>query len=156
MTAETNGERGLERGFERSLLARAGVTAAVFGFFVFLLALFPRLINFDITPGVGILQITLILIGISFVTVGAYLYTYATRHRARPRRLRESVGVRLMLTGLVLAYVSGLADVLGIGTHPPGNPAAQPHLGEWQAVGITLGVLVIVAGVFLYGQRPKG
>jgi hypothetical protein len=144
-----------EGGLERSGLARAGVTAVVFGFFVFLIGLFPSLINLDITPGVGILQVFIALIGITVMTFGAYLYTYATRHRALPRRLREGIGVRLMLTGLVLAYASGLADVLGIGSHPA-TPVTRPYVGEWQAGGVALGVMIIVCGVLLYSQRPKG
>jgi hypothetical protein len=140
---------------ERSLLARAGVTFVVFGFFVFLIGLIPSLINLDITPGVGILQVFVALVGLTFMTLGAYVYTYATRHRALPSRLREGIGVRLMLTGLVLAYASGLADVLGIGSHPS-TPATRPHVGEWQAGGIALGALIIVSGLWLYSRRPKG
>jgi hypothetical protein len=142
-------------GLEPSGLARAGVTAVVFGFFVFLIGLFPSLINLDITPGIGILQVFIALVGITIMTFGAYLYTYATRHRALPRRLREGIGVRLMLTGLVLAYASGLADVLGIGSHPA-TPVTRPYVGEWQAGGVALGVMIIVCGVLLYSRRPKG
>ncbi len=140
---------------ELSRLARAGVTAIVFGFFVFVLAMFPSLINLDITPGVGILQIFFALIGLTFMTGGAYVYMYATRHRALPRRLREGIGLRLMATGLVLAYISGLADVLGIGSHPA-TPVTRPFLGNWQAAGVALSVLIIAAGILLYSRRPKG
>jgi hypothetical protein len=146
-----NGERGLER----SRLARIGVAAIVFGFFIFVIGLFPWLINLDITPGIGILQIFVALVGMTFMTLGAYLYTYATRHRAAPQRLREGIGLRLMATGLVLAYTSGLADVLGIGSHPA-TPLTRPHLGELQAGGVALGVMTVVAGILLYSQRPKG
>ena len=131
------------------------MAAIVLGFFIFVGGLFPQLINLDFTPGIGILQIFIALIGITFTTLGAYLYAYATRHRAAPRRLREEIGLRLMATGLVLAYTSGLADVLGIGSHPA-TPVTRPHLGELQAGGVALGVLTIAAGVLLYSQRPKG
>ncbi len=149
---DENGERP---GLERSRLARAGVTAVVFGFFIFVVGLFPQLINMDITPGIGIWQVAVALVGITFMTLGAYLYTYATRHRALQHRLREDIGVRLMATGLVLAYAAGLADVLGIGSHPA-TPVTRPYLGEWQAGGVALGVLVVAAGILLYSQRPKG
>ena len=140
---------------ERSRLARAGVTAVVFGLFVFVVALFPQLISQDITPGIGILQIFIALNGLTAMTLGAYLYMYATRHRALPPRLREGVGLRLMATGLVLAYISGLADVLGIGSHPS-TAVTRPFLGVWQAGGITFSVLIIAAGILLYSRRPKG
>jgi hypothetical protein len=148
-------EGSTERDLSHSRLARAGVTAVVFGFFVFFVGLFPQIINFDITPGIGILQVFIALIGITAMTLGAYLYTYATRHRALPRRLREEIGLRLMATGLVIAYAAGLADVLGIGSHPA-TPLTRPFLGEWQATGVALGVFTIAAGVVLFSQRPKG
>lgn len=144
-----------DRGVKPSRMARAGVAAIVFGFFVFLIGIFPSLINLDITPGIGIFQVFVGLVGITFMTLGAYLYTYATRHRALPGRLREGIGLRLIATGLVLAYVSGLADVLGIGSHAA-TPVTRPYFGEWQAGGVTLGVLIIASGILLYGQRPRG
>jgi hypothetical protein len=140
---------------EHSRLARAGVAFVIFGFFTFLVGLFPQIANFDITPGVGILQVFVVLLGITGMTLGAYLYTYATQQRGRARRLREDIGVRLMATGLVLAYASGMADVLGIGSHPS-TPVSRPYIGEWQAGGIALGVVTIAAGILLFGQRPKG
>lgn len=136
-------------------LARAGVAIIVFGFFIFIIGIFPSLINLDITPGIGIFQIFVALIGITFMTLGAYVYTFATRHRELPRRLRHGIGLRLMATGLVFAYTAGLADVLGIGSHPS-TPYVRPYFGVWQAGGVVLGVIVIVAGVLLYSQRPKG
>ena len=134
----------------RSRLARLGVAIIVAGFFVFILGLFPELINLGITPGIGLLQISLFLLGIAIMTLGAYTYAYATRHRARPRRLREDIGVRLMATGLVVAIATGFADVLGIGSH---FGAERPLLGPLQAIGIFLGVAIIGIGILMYSRR---
>jgi|SRR5579859_782577 len=79
--------------------ARLAVTVIVFGFFVFLIGLFPGLVRLDLTPGIGLLQITVFLLGISLMTLGAYSYISATRHPAGPHRLGESIGVRLMGSG---------------------------------------------------------
>jgi hypothetical protein len=122
----------------------------VVGFFIFVLGIFPDLIRLDLTEGIGLLQIGLFLLGISVMTLGAYSYAYATRHRALPRRLREDVGVRLMATGLVIAYATGFADKLGIGSH---FGAERPLLGPLQALGIFMGVCVIGAGIILYARR---
>src|SRR5690606_37793015 len=100
-----------------SRLARFGVGTVVFGFFLFAIGVFPELIRLSITPGIGLLQILVLLLGVTVMTLGAYIYAYATRHRAQPRRLREDIGLRLMATGLVIAYGAGFADVLGIGSH---------------------------------------
>ncbi len=133
-----------------SRLARFGVAVVVFGFFFFLIGIFPDLIRLGITPGIGLLQIGAFLIGISLMTLGAYIYAYATRHRAMPRRLREDIGLRLMATGLVISYATGFADVLGIGSH---FGADRPLFGLWQAAGVALGVFIIITGIFLYARR---
>jgi hypothetical protein len=136
--------------FSTSRLARFGVAIVVFGFFFFLIGVFPDLIRLGITPGIGLLQIGAFLVGISIMTLGAYIYAYATRHRAMPRRLREDIGLRLMATGLVIAYATGFADVLGIGSH---FGAERPLFGLWQAAGVALGVFIIITGIILYARR---
>jgi hypothetical protein len=133
-----------------SRLARAGVAIIVVGFVIFLIGVFPDLIRLDLTPGIGIFQIGTFLFGLTVMTLGAYVYMYATRHRAQPRRLREDIGVRLMATGVVIAYATGFADVLGIGTH---FGAERPLFGPLQALGVALGVLIIVAGILIYSKR---
>jgi hypothetical protein len=133
-----------------SRLARFGVATVVFGFFVFLIGVYPDLIRLELTPGIGLLQIGVLLFGITVMTLGAYIYAYATRHRAQPRTLREDVGLRLMASGLVIAYTTGLADVLGIGSN---FGTERPLLGLFQAAGVALGVLVIIVGIVLYARR---
>jgi hypothetical protein len=50
---------------------------------------------------------------------------------------------------LVFAYVSGLSDLIGIGTHLQPN-FERPFVGPLQLGGIGLGVLSIIAGLLLY------
>ena len=133
-----------------SRLARFGVATVVFGFFIFIIGVYPDMIRLGLTPGIGLLQIFTFLFGITVMTLGAYIYAYATRHRALPRGLREDIGVRLMATGLVIAYVTGFADVLGIGSH---YGTERPLLGPFQASGVALGVVVIVIGIILYARH---
>ena len=133
-----------------SRLARFGVAVVVIGFVFFAIGVFPDLIRLGITPGIGLLQIGAFLVGISIMTLGAYIYAYATRHRAMPRRLREDIGLRLMATGVVIAYATGFADVLGIGSH---FGADRPLFGLWQAAGVAGGVFVIITGIVLYARR---
>ena len=133
-----------------SNLTRAGIGVIVFGFFVFVIGRFPGLLGLDITPDIGIVQIGAFLFGLTLMTLGAYVYMYATRHRAQPRRLREDIGVRLMATGVVIAYATGFADVLGIGSH---YGAERPLFGPLQAWGVALGVFVIIVGGFIYSRK---
>ncbi len=115
---------------------RLAVAVIVFGFFVFLIGLFPGLIRLDLTPGIGLLQITVFLFGLSLMTLGGYLYVRARRPVPGPSRLPETIGVRLMGTGLVICFVTGYADILGIGSEQVGEPLV---LGPVQAAGIVLG-----------------
>ncbi|HRF47963.1 MAG TPA: hypothetical protein PLC98_10085 [Anaerolineales bacterium] len=133
-------------------LARGGITLIASGLLLFVLGLWPELFGADFTPEIGVLQIFAFLLGLTGMTLGAYIYLYATRHRAKPRKLREDIGVRLMATGLVVAATNGLADVIGIGSN---FGEQRPLFGPVQAWGVALGVLIIFAGVALYAQRPK-
>jgi hypothetical protein len=131
-------------------LARVGMGLIVLGFVIFIFGRFPGLLNLDFTPDIGIVQIAVFLFGITLMALGAYIYMYATRHRAEPRRLREDVGLRLMATGVVITYVTGFADVLGIGSH---FGQERPLFGALQAWGVALGVFVILAGILVYSRK---
>jgi hypothetical protein len=133
-----------------SRLAQAAVALVAAGFVIFLIGLFPGLLGLDATPGIGLLQIGVFLAGLSLMTLGSYTYIYATRHRGQPTRLRQDIGVRLMATGVIIAYASGFADVLGIGSQ---YGAERPLFGPLQAAGVAAGMLIIVIGMFLYSQR---
>lgn len=130
--------------------SRTAVSVIVAGFFIFLFGVFPGVIQLELTEGMGIVQIGVFLFGITVMTLGAYLYLHATRHQPEPRRLREDVGVRLMATGLVVCYTTGFADLLGIGSH---FGAERPLFGAIQGLGVAFGVLIIVAGIFIYSRR---
>lgn len=107
------------------------------------------LIGLDLTPGFGVLQTTAFLVGVTLLTIAVYLYLMELRPPGAPRSLQADVGVRLSLTGLVLCYVSGFADLIGIGTHI--QPSfARPFIGPLQWGGLILGLLTLVVGVILY------
>lgn len=133
-----------------SRMARFAVALIVAGFFIFVIGVFPDIIRLNLVPGIGVIQILVFLSGIGLMSFGGYLYTYATRQRARQRRLRHEVGVRLVATGFVFCVVSATADLIGIGSH--NLPDGAPYFGLWQSGGVLLGVLVIIFGLFLYGM----
>ena len=101
-------------------------------------------------PGIGLVQIGVFLAGLSLMTLGTYIYLSATRHRGKPTRLRQDTGVRLMATGVIIAFASGFADVLGIGSH---YGLQRPLFGPLQAAGVALSMLIIVVGIFLYSRK---
>ncbi len=111
----------------------------------------------DLTPGFGALQMLFLMVGLTCLTVAGFLLLNRLRPDDAPRSLQADIGVRLAATGLVFAYVSGFADLLGIGTHPHAN-YPRPYMGWLQISGILLGLFSIVLGMFLYhtsrGNRP--
>lgn len=138
-------------GIELSRMTRAAVASVIFGFFVFIIGLFPAIINLDTKPGVGVLQLAVTLWGLGMMNAGAALWAYSERHRGALRLLREDIGVRLIATGFVISAFSSLADVLGIGSH--NAPRRLPYLGVWQQAGLAIGILVSVVGLLLYSKR---
>lgn len=130
----------------------------VLGTILSLVSLGAELLGLDLTPGFGIVQMAQLLIGLTLLTLAAFVHIRATRRHGAPRSLQADIGVRLAATGLVFAYVSGLSDLLGIGTHLQPN-FVRPYVGPLQLGGIVLGILSIIAGILLYftsrGSREK-
>jgi hypothetical protein len=85
------------------------------------------------------------------------LYINTLRQEAA-RSLQADIGIRLAATGLVFAYVSGLSDLIRIGTHVEPQ-FERPFVGPLQLGGLALAVLVIFIGLSLYytsrGTRSK-
>ncbi len=101
------------------------------------------------TPGFGVLQTLIFLLGITALTVAIYMYLSSLRPPDTPTSLQADIGLRLSATGLVLAYVSGFADLIRIGTHY-GPEFDRPYIGPLQLGGLLVGLLVLVAGMLLY------
>lgn len=113
------------------------------------LALGAELLGLDLTPGFGMVQMLQLLVGLTCLTVAGYLRVHMLRPNDAPRSLQADIGVRLGATGLVLAYVSGWADLIGIGTHV--EPSfVRPFVGPLQLSGFLLGVFMITIGLLLY------
>lgn len=103
----------------------------------------------DVTPGFGVLQMVSLLLGISSLTLALFLWMKARRPADAARSLQADIGWRLAATGLLFVYVTGLADLIGIGTHV-GPDFIRPFFGPLQLAGFALGGIIILAGAFLY------
>lgn len=115
--------------------------------FIFL-SLAADVLGVDRTPGFGMIQMFLLLLGITFWTGGAFIYLQGIRKNVS-RSLQASIGSRLAATGLIFAYAAGLADLLSIGTHPHPD-YERPFVGWLQIFGLTLGIISILAGLLLF------
>lgn len=131
-----------------SRLVQVGVFCVTLGGVILFLGLFPSAVDIDTTPGIGLVQILGMQIGLLLLIIGAYTVVYATLHRGRPRSLMRDIGVRLGMTGLVVSAAATLADVMGFGSH---TSAAGPVFGWLQAAGMLVGFLIAAVGVVVYG-----
>ncbi len=128
----------------------------VLGALAILVAVTTEFTGVDLTPGFGVLQTLAFLLGLTALTIAAYLFMGARRTADdAPRSLQADIGLRLSLTGLVLCYVCGFADLIRIGTHIQPE-FERPFIGPLQAGGLVLGLLVLIAGILLfYTSRGK-
>ncbi len=125
------------------------LTLFVLGIVLVVLAILADSLGLDVTPGFGVLQMVGLLTGITLLTLATYLYLLSLRPGNLPRSLQADIGVRLTATGLVFMIVTGLSDLIGIGTHV--NPAFErPFVGPLQLGGVLLGLVMIVAGLLLF------
>ncbi len=125
------------------------IILAFIGFLLVLLAIYADSLRLDSTPDFGVIQMGIFLLGLTSLTVAAYLFVYSLRGKNAPRSLQADIGIRLGATGLVFIYVTGFSDLIGIGTHVNPN-FSRPFVGPLQLGGILIGVLVIIAGLLLY------
>lgn len=131
----------------------------IVGTLLSIVSLGAEILGLDLTPGFGMVQMFQLLVGLTFLTAAGFLHIHNLRDPNAPRSLQADIGIRLALTGLVFCYVSGLADLFGIGTHVEPR-FDRPYVGWLQMTGILLGILSITTGMLLYytsrGSRDKG
>jgi hypothetical protein len=125
------------------------IILAILGVLLISLAMIADYARLDLTPGFGMVQMFAVLSGLTLLTMAAFLYLQTLRPKDAPRSLQADIGIRLGATGLIFAYVTGMSDLIGIGTHV--DPAFdRPFVGPLQLGAILLGVIMIVAGLILY------
>ncbi|TVR19627.1 MAG: hypothetical protein EA396_12335 [Anaerolineaceae bacterium] len=130
-------------------LAQIGIAISTIGVLMMLIGLYPGVTGIEPTPGVGILQIITMLSGLTLFILGALMYVKYTFFANQTATLAQSIGTRLALTGLLLAVLVGMADVLGYGSH--GAQMEEPNvLGPLQAAGIIGSYALSCFGVLVY------
>lgn len=124
---------------------RTGLGFVIFGFALFMLGVEPGLFGLDRSPVVGFVQIAVFLIGLGIICVGGYMI-FSIRWAGGERTIAADVGLRLVTTGYVIAFTSGMADVFGFGTQPWPR---IPLFGPIQIMGVVFGEIVIAVGFLL-------
>jgi hypothetical protein len=129
----------------RSTRIRFALILTVLGFIIFIIGTKPEWFKLDRSPVVGFVQIAVFLIGLAMISIGGYL-GLSGLWGANEKSIVADVGLRLVATGYVVVVFSGMADVFGMGSQP--YPAV-PFFGPIQAIGVTIGEMVIGIGFLM-------
>jgi hypothetical protein len=131
-------------------LSQAGIVAIILGGVITFIGLFPGVTGITPSDGLGILRILAILTGFSILIAGAYLFVQNMYYPGIKHNLAQQIGIRLSMTGLVIATAAGLADILGFGSHPPLPGVQRPFMGAYQTFGLVGGFLISSLGVVIF------
>lgn len=129
--------------------AQLGIAVALLGGVITFIGLFPSAIGLEASPGVGVLQVLTILVGFSVLMSGAFIFAQAAYYPNKRHNLAQKIGLRLSMTGVVLATAVGLADVLGFGSHSP-LLDQRPILGPWQTAGLIGSFVIASLGLLIF------
>ncbi len=136
--------------------AQVGIALGAFGVVIALIGMFPQLIGFTPTFGIGILQVLTILTGYALLLLGAFIFVKFSFYLGKAATLVQQIGVRLAITGLLFAGLVGLADIFGFGSHVRGEDS-DIFFGEWQALAFILSFVLSCVGILVYalGGTPE-
>jgi hypothetical protein len=137
---------------------QVGVLVGTLGGVLALIGFFPSLTGFEALAGFGIVQILTILAGFTLMMFGAFIFVQSLFYPGKPHTLWQQIGVRLSLTGLLIAAAAGLADVLGYGSNQPALGEARPTVGAVQFLGMVGGFFVAALGILVFalsGRREE-
>jgi hypothetical protein len=113
---------------------QTGLGLTLLGMCLFTLGARPGFFGLDRSPVVGFVQITVFEIGLAIICAGGYI-SLGAFWRYRKSTVLSGFGARFIITGFVIAFFAGMADIIGIGSH------RLPLLfyGPLQTLGVLLG-----------------
>jgi hypothetical protein len=130
-------------------VAQFGIALGALGAVLTFMGLFPGVTGLKPAAGIGIMQTFSVLVGFILLILGALIYVKFTFYPFKPANLAQQIGIRLALTGLLFAAMSGLSDVLGFGSHGLDSPTGE-LFGYLQALGLIGSFIIASIGVLVY------
>jgi hypothetical protein len=130
-------------------IAQLGIALGALGTVLTFMGLFPGVTGLSPAKGIGIVQIVTMLIGFTLLITGALIYVKFTFYVGHSANLAQQIGIRLALTGLLFAAMSGMADIVGFGSHGSATHS-EPLFGMLQAIGIIGSFIIAALGVLIY------
>jgi hypothetical protein len=135
---------------------RFGLVILLVGLVVYILGAAPAIMGLDRSPVTGFVQIAVFLGGLGLICIGGYSVLNQF-WKGTEKSIAADIGLRLVSTGYVISFASGLADVFGFGSHPfrSGRLPSIPYFGPLQATGVLVGEIVIIIGFLLLIRYPR-
>lgn len=132
-------------------VGQIGIALGALGIVLTTMGLFPGVTGVQPTPGIGVIQLVMILTGFTLLITGAYIYARFTFYADTHTTLVQQIAVRVSLTALLFASMGAMADVLGFGSNVRDLETGDDiFFGAWQAVGLIGGFVVASLGVLVY------
>jgi hypothetical protein len=113
------------------------------GFFVFIYNQANRLDDLSQYPVASQLEVLVLLAGLALLG-SAGVWVLASFWRGRPKPFAYDIGLRLLLMGELVGFISCLADYIGMRAHH-----RLPYFGPLQTAGVILGEVLMAAGFLL-------
>lgn len=130
-------------------MSQIGIALSALGVVLAFMGLFPGITGIVTGAGIGIFQFSSIMVGFGLLNLGALIYVKFTIYASQASTMAQQIGIRLSLTGLVLAGMAGFADVLGFGSHSVAQ-ATDTFFGSVQALLVIACFLISAVGVLVY------
>lgn len=130
-------------------VGQIGIAIGTLGAILILMGLFPGVTGLDPTPGIGVIQLMVVLAGFTLFIMGALIYVKYTFYAYDNFNLTQLIGTRLAMTGVLLAGLFSLADAFGFGSHGQ-EFSIQNFLGPLQIIGIVSSYAMACIGVLVY------
>ncbi len=130
-------------------VGQIGIAIGTLGAILLLMGLFPGVTGLDPTPGIGVIQLVVVLSGFTLFIMGALIYVKYTFYAYDEANLTQLIGTRLAMTGVLLAGLFSLADAFGFGSHGV-EFSIENFLGPLQIIGIVTSYAIACIGVLVY------
>lgn len=137
-----------------SRFGQVGIALGALGVVIALMGLFPGMTGIEQTPGIGVVQVIMLLVGNAMLIIGAITYVKFTFYFGIRSNLAQQIGIRLSLTGLLFASIAGLSDILGFGSHIR-TDTVDILFGWLQSIGIIACLTISSLGVLIYTIAGK-